>query len=140
MKIKINVKEKHIINGTCGMPSDCAIAQAVKDVFPCASVCYESIALISARNGVSNIIKDDEEMPLMAKEKMYVFDSLKRKRRWFKSRGVVGKDRLKYLKPFSFILDIDEEKVFPEKHLEEIKNIFKESKNIEYATDNNHRV
>jgi len=125
MKIKINVKEKHIINGKCVTPSGCAIALAVRDIIPEALIYYDSIQIDS-----DNIIVYNGCMPKDARDKMHTFDTFDH----FEPVQIVGKARLKHLKPFSFEVDVDESLLFPDKLLQEIEQIIEGSNNVELVT------
>ena len=122
MEIKINVKEEHIINGECHNVSGCAIALAVRDIFKGALIFYESILITGAGSG--NIITNNRHMPEDAQNNMHTFDH-------FDAEKIIGKARLEHLKPFSFVVDVDESLLFPDKLLEEIEQIIQGSKNVE---------
>lgn len=122
MKIKINVKEDHIINGLCSQVTGCAIALAVRDIIPEARVGYWGIAIEIGSSPITNHSMSTEVVVKMRK-----FDE-------FYNKGIVGKARLKHLQPFSFVVDVDESKLFPDKLLEEIEQIIKGSNNIELVT------
>jgi len=125
MKIKINVKEEHIINGKCTNPYRCAIALAVRDIIPGAEIHYASILI-----DFNNIIVNNNMMPEDAQVKMHTFDNFDRFEN-HKRVTIVGKARLEHLQPFSFVVDVDESLIFPDKLLEEIQQIIEESKNVE---------
>jgi len=125
MKIKINVKEEHIINGECMNKSGCAIALAVRDVIPEALINY--FYLKTGSTDSENVIVNGGRMPKYACDKMHIFDN-------FRSGHVVGKARLEHLKPFSFVVDVDESILFPDKLLQEIEQIIEGSKNVELVT------
>ena len=52
----------------------------------------------------------------------------------FDEHNIVGKARLEHLQPFSFVVNVDESKLFPDKLLDEIEQIIEGSKNIELVT------
>ena len=122
MKIKINVKEEHIINGECFAPSGCAIALAVRDIIPETLINYFSIKIYD-----KNIIVNNDWTPKDARDKMDIFDD-------FSINNIVGKARLEHLQPFSFEVDVDESLLFPDKLLQEIEQIIKGSSNVELVT------
>lgn len=119
MKLKINVKEEHIVNGKCLDERGCAIALAVRDIIPEALINYGYIQIDS-----QNVIVNNDRMLEDTQDKMCIFDG-------FDRNHIVGKARLEHLKPFSFEVDINESLLFPNKLLEEIEEIIKGSKNIE---------
>jgi len=125
MKIKINVKEEHIINGKCHEPSACAIALAVRDIIPEALINYFSIKI--GNDDDDNIIVNDNVTPKDATDRMNIFDD-------FDLRHIVGKERLEHLAPFSFEVDVYESVLFPDKLLDEIEQIIEGSNNIELVT------
>lgn len=118
MKIKINVKEEHIINGKCARVNECAIALAVNDIIPDVMVAREQLGL-AYPDATTSILCD---LPTFVTSNIWLFDQLDK---------VIGKERLEHLSPFSFEVDIDEAILFPDKLLQEIEQIIEGSKNIE---------
>lgn len=119
MKIKINVKEEHIINGECGNPWSCAIALAVSDLLGEVQVTYDRIRFVREN---WNLVT---EMP---KNQMFEFDSCGN------IHPAVGKYRLQYVQPFSFEIEIPDDKldkIFPTSHLDEVKELVNNSLNCE---------
>jgi len=129
MKLKINVKEEHIINGTCNNGSCCAIALAVNDLFPA----YVANGFIKSDNYGEIISYLDDNID----RKIRTFDSFNGKPMNDKDltyEPIIGKDRLEYLKPFSFEIEILPKALdclFPNKHLDQIKDLVNNSLNCE---------
>lgn len=122
MKIEINVREEHIINGVCVEASECAIALAVKDVLGEVAV-FDSIAV----EDLSELSGERDLCPLPKEAFSFVlaFDE---------TNGIAkGKDRLKYLQPFTFTVDIPDDKlleILPSSTIEEAKWLINSSENL----------
>ena len=120
MKIEISVKEEHIINGVCGDAENCAIHKAIKDVLPIISV-FEKITF------------PDFQITNPAFDKAKQFDDCQ----WFHRNGVgilVGKERLKWIQPFKFTVDIPDDKllqILPSNTIEEAKQIINNSESLQ---------
>jgi len=123
MEIKINVKEEHIINGKCEKARECAIALAVIDIIPEAKV-YRCTIEHADKHGMDFIVA---KLPPFVSDNIEQFDD-------FRYGHIEGKARLEHLKPFSFVVDVDESLLFPDKLLEEIEQIIEGSKNVELVT------
>jgi hypothetical protein len=78
----------------------------------------------------TNEILDIATLPHFVTEKINCFDK-------FEEHGIAGKERLVHLAPFSFVVDADEDILFPDKLLEEIEEIIEGSKNIELVGEKN---
>jgi len=127
MKIKIEVKESHILEGTCLDPWNCAISRAVSDIIPIAEVygcgiydrrqSYNLAKICGFTDHVSKAVSKFDECDL---------DEGK--------HPAKGSARLKYVQPFSFEIEIPDDKIehiWPDTKgvLEKARELVNQSKN-----------
>ena len=111
MKIRIDVKEEHIINGKCADGYNCAIALAIKDLFPNAVVGTDEICF-------SNTYDADHNQSKFVTE----FDKLDH-------LLIERRRRLNYVQPFSFEIEVDPGQIFQGVDISEVENIINGSLN-----------
>lgn len=127
MKIHIEVKEQHILEGACGEIFNCAIAKAVQDVFPFAFVDGECIHFpFRKRKEGESLCEYNHGLWYCVKHNQYdwisEFDSLD-------AECCDPKDRLKKVQPFSFEIEVDPEQIFPQVDISEATEIINSSLN-----------
>lgn len=99
MKIKIQVREEHIVNGVCTNPYRCAIAISINDFMPETSVLGGYMMVRGEGMKWENRLRIP--LPKIAEKAIDEFDNC----------PVKGTDRLKYVQPFSFEIEIPDDKI-----------------------------
>lgn len=117
MKLKIKILKEHILNGVCHSATKCMIALAIRGSIPQLRVDVGQICIQKGSEWACA-----SELPKQAEMLRQRFD--------FIAENIFGEERLKYLQPFSFIIDVDETLLMPYSHLQRIKTIINNTNNI----------
>jgi hypothetical protein len=114
--IKVSVTKEHIIEGNCCSNHSCAIALALADAFP--DIQVSGLFIRTKEHDFVVDSSNDREVFRFVDQ----FDACDME---VGDHPAEGKDRLKYVKPFSFILKVQEEAFpeDPEKYLKRFKNL-----------------
>lgn len=129
MKILIKITQE-IINksSTCmagkKYQNNCAVALAVRELFPYASVYRNCIVL----GGGSYTSKEAIDLPEEAEKFIETFDRIGK---ISSTVDTVSKARIDLLKPFNFELDIPSDMLFEMINISEVYKILSESKTLE---------
>lgn len=124
MKIRIDIKEDHIINGVCLDPSENMIAIAINDFLEKPHVYERGIFINGCCLSGKEICKS---LPIDVQSKILEFDKCDAHVIYHPAQG---KDRLKYVQPFSFEIDIDSNVVFPNLSMSDIQNKIESSESV----------